>query len=51
MKEVTQYLGHSNLNVTCLTSARFSPGHLQKTADVPELERLGAIQAPPSNEA
>ncbi len=32
MEEVSQFLGHSNVQITRLVYARFTPGHLQKAA-------------------
>ena len=34
MEEVAQFLGHSNMSMTRLVYGRFSPGHLQKAANV-----------------
>lgn len=33
MEEIAQYMGHSNVNVTRSTYARYSPDHLRKAAD------------------
>lgn len=37
MEEIAQYMGHSNVNVTRGTYARYSPDHLRKAADALDL--------------
>lgn len=44
MSEISQFLGHSSTSVTERIYARFSPGHLQKAADVVDFVKVRAVK-------
>lgn len=44
MEEISQYLGHSNLEVTRRVYARFSPQHLSKAAEILDFGKLRLVQ-------
>lgn len=43
MAEISQYLGHSNVQITTSVYARFSPEHLSKAADVLDFGRVRQV--------
>jgi integrase len=45
MSEISQYLGHEDERITAKVYARFSPGHMQKSADV--LDFTSGPKTPP----
>lgn len=47
MEEIAQFMGHSNVNVTRGTYARYSPAHLRKAADALD---LGFYVVPPGSQ-
>lgn len=44
MDEISQYLGHSNVQITSSVYARFSPQHLRKAADALEFGALRVVK-------
>lgn len=44
MEEIAAYLGHTNVNVTRSTYARFSPDYLRKVAEALEYDDIGAFE-------
>ena len=44
MGEISQYLGHSNVQITERVYARFSPDHLRKAADVVDFTRVRGVR-------
>jgi hypothetical protein len=44
MEESAQFLGHSDVNVTCKVYARFSPDYLRKAAASLEYDDIGALK-------
>lgn len=44
MEEISQFLGHSNMEVTRRVYARFSPQHLSKAAEVLDFGKLRVVQ-------
>jgi integrase len=43
MEEIQQFLGHSDINVTCKIYARFSPSYLKEAAAALEFDDLGSM--------
>ena len=44
IEEVSQYLGHSNVQITFKTYARFLPNHLSEAAEILEFVAAGKVQ-------
>lgn len=44
MAEIGQYLGHDDDCITSKVYARFSPGHMQKAADVLDFTSIRKVQ-------
>lgn len=44
MSEISNYLGHEDERITAKVYARFSPGHLQKAADILDFTRVRKVQ-------
>ncbi len=44
MSEISQYLGHSNTQVTERVYARYSPDHLRKAADVVDFTKVRSVK-------
>lgn len=45
MAEISQYLGHEDERITARVYARFSPGHMQKSADVLDFTSAAQVRA------
>ncbi len=43
MAEISQYLGHSKIEITAQVYARYSPDHLRAAADVVDFTRLRRV--------
>lgn len=51
MSEISQYLGHEDERITAKVYARFSPGHMQKSADVLDFTSGAQVRATKENTA